>query len=259
MAQMKSVLSREEAEKIVVAYNPRKFPQSVSPMASQFVQFHTGNHSSSFQIDQIVAEQTGIAEIERVSIEERVEREALEKLKDLQEQAYAEAYAIGLDEGREKAFAEKSEEFDQNLGHFANLLASIENLKSDLISSNETQIMRLVSYLARRLAMTEIQEKPELVLEVIRQAIASAQSDESITVRVSPSDFAFIEATKAKLGKSFEALQTAKFESSEEIHDGGCIVETNYGDVDATMEQRFEKLWAAISEKLPPVHNVVGG
>ena len=262
MATAKSVLPKEEADKVVVAYNPRKFPQTVSKVANDFIAFNGGagaTSSSSFKIDSIVAEQTGIAELERISIEERVESQALERIKDLQEQAYREAYALGLDEGREKAFETKSNEFSEKIQHFETLIASIERLKADLIASNETQLLRLVVYLARRLAMAEIKERPELILEVIQHAVASAQSDESITVRLSPSDFAFIEETREKLGKEFDTLKSAKFEASEDVTNGGCIVETNYGDVDATMEQRFEKLWQALSEKLPQVKNVVGG
>ena len=261
MAFAKSVISKEDAEKIVVAYNPRKFPQTVSSMASQFIAFSHDNPNagtSHFKIDQIVAQQTGIAELERLSIEEQVERDALERIKDLQEQAYTEAYSLGLDEGREKAFEEKKSEFEQKLLHFESLISSVETLKSDLIASNETQILRLVTHMVKRLVFDEVKERPELILEVVRRAIESAQSDESIVVKVSPSDMVFLEETRGKLGKEFDSLQRAKFESSESIKNGGCIVETNYGDIDATMEQRFERLWAAISEKLPKVKNVVG-
>jgi flagellar assembly protein FliH len=261
MSTHKSVLSREEADKLAVAYAPRKFPQSVSTAASHFMAFNAnqaGGKGSSFKIDTLVAEQTGMAELERLSVEAKVEKQALERLKDLQEQAYREAYALGLDEGREKAFEEKRSEFQEKVHHFEELISSVERLKSDLIASNEAQILKLVMYMAKRLAMAEVAERPELVREVIKAAVESAQSDESIVVRLSPSDMQFIDETRVKLGKEFEALKKAKFEASDTVQSGGCIVETNYGDVDATMEQRFEKLWAAVSEKLPKLRNVVG-
>lgn len=261
MATQKSVLSKDEADKLAVAYAPRKFPHSVSVAASDFMAFNSGTGGGaggSFKIDTLVAEQTGMAELERLSVEAKVERQALERLKDLQEQAYREAYALGLDEGREKAFEEKRSVFQEKVLHFEELISSVERLKSDLIASNEAQILRLVMYMAKRLAMAEVKERPELVLEVIKTAVESAQSEEAITVRLSPSDMQFIDETRMKLGKEFDALKKAKFEASDSVSDGGCVVETNYGDVDATMEQRFEKLWTAVSEKLPKLKNVVG-
>jgi flagellar assembly protein FliH len=257
MPMAKSVLSKEEAENVAMAYSLRKFPTTVSKTASDFVAFNAGS-GSSFQIDNIVAEQTGIAQLERISIDEKVEQMALARLKDIQEQAYQQAYQLGLDEGREKAFLERKGEFEEKIQHMEDLVGSIARLKADLVAANETQIVSLVFYLAKRLVMKEIQEKPEIVLEVIRNAVESAQSDENVTVRLSLSDYEFVEGIKEKLGKEFESVKSARIESSADVSNGGCVVETNYGDVNATLEQRVEKLWASLSEKLHKVKNVIG-
>ncbi len=252
----KAVLTKEEAEKVAVVYAPRRFPATVSASASDFVAFNTGTESS-FRIDRLVAEQTGIAEIERLSIEEKVEREALTRLKELQEDAYQQAYQLGLDEGREKAFQENQAELQEKIRHLEGLLQSVENLKVDLVASNETHIVKLIYYMAKRVVLAEVNERQELVLEVVRQAVQSAQSEENVRVRVSHSDFEFIETAKEKLGKDFDSIKRAQIEASDDITNGGCIVETNYGDVNATLEQRLEKLWNSVAEKLPKVHNIV--
>lgn len=257
----KAVLSKDDAQKIAVAYSPRKFPQTVSPAASSFVAYQSAKEAdgaeSSFRIDRIVAQQTGIADLERVSIEERVEKEALSRLKELQEQAYKQAYQLGLEEGREKAYQESAADFQARLSSLETLIGSIENLKPQLVSFNESHIVRLAYVMAKKIAMDEIVERKELVLKVVQQAIESAQSEESITVRVSESDLQFIESMREKLGKEFESIKRTKFESSDSISSGGCIVETNYGDVDATVEQRVEKLWDSLSGKIPKVKDSV--
>lgn len=258
----KGVLSEDEAKKIAIAYAPRKFPQTVTPAASSFVAFQSNQEASgknpSFRIDRIVAEQTGIADLERVSMEERVEREALGRLKDIQEQAYQQAYQMGLEEGREKAYQETSEAFVERMAHMDQLISSMENLKPELVSYNEAHIVRLAYTMAKKIAMTEIAENTELILNTVRQAIESAQSDENITVRLAPSDLEFIEHMKEKLGKDFDKLKKARLEASESITPGGCVVETNYGDVDATVEQRVEKLWSSLASKLPKVSDIAG-
>lgn len=259
----KSILSKEDAEKIVVSYHPRKFPLAVSQPASDFVALQKRQREDGFEqtfrIDRIVAEQTGIAELERLSIEEKVEQEALGRIKEVQEKAYEEAYQLGLDEGRERAFQERQSELDEKIAHLNSVVANVQNLKSDLITYNETHILSLTFFMARRLILDEVAARPELVLNIIKSAIENAQEEENITVRLSPSDYQFVEDTKSKLGKDYESLKGATFEASENITSGGCIIETNYGDVDATIEKRLEKLWDEVSEKLPRVKNVVGG
>lgn len=256
----KIVLSKEEAERMAVAYSPRRFPTTVQSTARDFVAYRNSKQDGqepSFRIDKIVAEQTGIAELERLSIEEKVEREALSRIKELQEQAYHEAYQLGFDEGRESAFVERKTELVRSLNQLADLLGSIERLKEDLVANNERQIVRLVFEMAKRVVLRELSVSQDAVLDVMKQAVASAQSEETITIRVSSDDYAFIENIKTKLGKDFDFLQRAKLEASEEVSKGGCIVETNYGVVNATVEQRLDKLWATISEKLPKVGDVI--
>lgn len=255
----KSIFSKNEADKLAVSYSPRKFPTVVAPTALEFVSRQSQNSLSGFKIDKIVAEKTGIARMERLSIEEKVEQEALARLKDLEEQAYREAYRLGLEEGRQKAFAESRDELQEKMQSLKSVIAAIESLKVDLVGFNEAHIMRLIYYMAKRLMMDEISTRPEAVLSVVQQAAAAAQSDETITVRVAEEDFAFIEGAREELGTEFAVLGRARIESSPEIKPGGCIVQTNYGDVDATVERRLEKLWESIEEKMPQVKPVVGG
>lgn len=254
----KSVLSREEAEKVAVAYSPRAFPATISPIAVEFVQYQSQEENPSFRIDRLVAQQTGVAEIERLSIEEKVEQEALARLKDLQEEAYQQAYQLGLDEGRDQAFKQHEAELLERMSRLDQLTHSLANLKPDLVAFNESHLVRLAFYIARRIAMTEISTKPETILQVMNEAIASAQTEENVTIRISPDDYRFIESIKETIGKDLEAIRKAKIEESPEITSGGCIVATNYGDVDARVEQRIEKLWESLSEKLPKVKDEAG-
>jgi flagellar assembly protein FliH len=259
----KAVFSKEEAESLAIAFTPKKFPHSASAAAASFVAFQAeasrDGKMPSFQLDRIVSEQTGIAEIERISLDERVEREALTRLKDIQEQAYQQGYQLGLNDGSLKAFDESKSALEKNINHMEALLARIENLKRDLASFNEAHIVRLTYFMARKVAMSEITQKPELIVQIVKEAIEGAQNDESVVVRLSPDDFKFIDGIREKLGKEFESVKRAKLEASDDIHNGGCRIETNYGDVDATIEQRINKLWEALSEKLPRTKDSVGG
>ncbi|MCB0357040.1 MAG: hypothetical protein KDD40_08540, partial [Bdellovibrionales bacterium] len=38
------------------------------------------------------------------------------------------------------------------------------------------------------------------------------------------------------------------------MSNGGCILETNYGAIDARIEERLEKVWKAIEDKMPRIN-----
>ncbi|MCM2280740.1 MAG: FliH/SctL family protein [Bdellovibrionaceae bacterium] len=255
---MSSVLDKDQAEKVVVTYTPRKFPLVISPVAKEFFAHQSAQGKSSFRIDPVNAVQTGIAELERVSIEEKVEILALEKVKQIQEEAYQQAYQLGLDEGRERALASHQRDLEEKLGALDQLVSRIGSLKTELTTANESYLMKLLYYMASRVAMDEIHARPEVILSILRQSVEDAQSEEKVTVRVSRQDYEFISSAKEKLGKDVEFVKRIKFEESDSIAPGGCVVETNYGSVDATIEKRLIKLWETIAEKMPKVNDTVG-
>ena len=80
-----------------------------------------------------------------------------------------------------------------------------------------------------------------------------SQDEEEIRVQVPQSQFDFISALKNETGREFEFLKKIKFEGNSEIRAGGCLVETNFGEVDARVEQRIASLWETLKENLPRI------
>jgi len=248
---MKTVIAKEEAEFVVVAHAPKKFPFVISPVAREFVANSEQADAPNFQIDPKVAKQTGIAELQRLSIEQQVERLALERVQSIQENAYREAYQLGLDEGRERAFSENKLEFEKRLKDLDGLIDSITKIKSQLLVEHEAHIVKLLFYVARRLVMQEISAKPESILPVLESVLKDVESSEAVKVLVSKSDLEFLNQISAQSGADNELLKRAQFEEREDVTPGGCIVETNYGSIDASLEKRFEKLWDTLAERIP--------
>lgn len=250
-AIIQKILSKEDAETRVVDYTPREFPNRMSEAAVEFVRYQSTQENPDFKIDRIVSMTTGIAELEKVSLSERVEVEALERLKSMQEEAYRQGYDLGRDEGQESAYQEKSDELAQRLHRLDGIMSSLENLKSELVKQNEASIVTLIYQIANKIAMAEIKQNPELVLPVLQQAAVGSQDEEQIVIRISQTDLEFIENTKARLGQEFEFVKRAKLEANEDVRQGGCVIVTNFGQVDATIEKRLEKVWASVETKLP--------
>jgi flagellar assembly protein FliH len=254
----KCVLKKIAAEKIALEYLPQKFPFAMSGPAEQFIQLNPNHgNAGSFRLNDLVSEQTGVADRERLSSEEMVEVRALEKLKEVQESAHREAYAIGLEEGRAAAFKQYEEELKARLADFAELGLSLSKLKLDLVNFNESHIVKLIYFMANRLAMYEIEQNPEAILAVLKTLIEGSYEGEQVLIRLSPQDFKFVNETRERLGTDFEFLKKARLDESPEIKPGGCIIETNYGVVDATLEERAHKLMETTFASAPKVRDSI--
>lgn len=252
-----TVLSKEVAEKTVLEFVPVRFDLGTPEQAMNYLA--EKKKGSDFRMNDAVRVQTGIDQVEKVSEEQKVEEAALEKLKEIQEQAYQEAYQLGLEEGRKEAFENVSGEIAEKLQSLDQLLLAIKDIKTEMASFNESHLLKLTFMMAARLAKTELQSNNEAMISILRDAVGLAQDEEDVTVHVSPSQFEFLEQLKQETGRDFEFIKKIHFEPSGDVTDGGCIVETNYGEVDSRIEQRVEQLWTVLSENMPKVKDRIAG
>ncbi|MDX9731482.1 MAG: FliH/SctL family protein, partial [Bdellovibrionales bacterium] len=129
-----------------------------------------------------------------------------------------------------------------------------------VLKLNEASMVKLIFQIASKLAQTEIEGNKDLILTVLKQAVVDAQEDDSLTIRLAKRDFEFIEESRARiegLGDEYEKIRRAKLEANEDIVPGGCVIVTSFGQVDATVEKRIEKVWSLVSEKMPKVSDVI--
>ena len=247
---MGAILKKTFADKIVFKYNAKDLQFEPSIAASDFVSAQ-GSESSDFQIADVVAAQSGVADLRRKNIETQVEGTVLERLKEIEEQAYKQAYELGLVEGAEKSFSEKSDEFLQKLKSFDSVLSGIENFKAELLKENEVIFIKLIFQIASKIARRTIELDNEHILGLLNELILEVQSADSINVKLNPEDFRFIEDLREKKVKEVEKLERVRIFSYNGVTRGGCIVETNYGEIDATVEQRVQKAWSILEPKMP--------
>lgn len=220
--------------------------------AKSFIRLDTGPNTT-FKVSDLVAQQTGITAAEKKILEEKVQEMVLAQLKEVEQRGYQEAYELGLEVGRKEAFERHIQQYKASFDRFDQLLLSLQGLASKLVEKNESRILELVMKLSEKLALDHIKENKEVILKVLKSVFADFQNEESVTIKLSEADTEFIEEVKMRVGfnEDMKFLEGHKIEAKAEIKDGGCLIETNYGVVDATIEERFSKLWTEIKNKIP--------
>lgn len=247
----KPVLKPKEADVQYLIYQPRTFEMSIPEQAVSFARGQEVEGKRRFVINELVAETTKLEELEKKNFQTLVEGEVLSRLKAIEENAYAEAYALGTKDGFDKGFEEMVSQVKTQVESLKNVTELINNQKTKLAIDNEKHLVETIFHIAKALAMAEIRANPENVLKVITKALENAQSEEEIILKINPKDSEFLERVKATAGNPFERMSHLRVEASENIAPGGVIVETNYGIVDATIETRVRKIWESLSAKIP--------
>ncbi len=253
---LKPDMTAEELQDVtVLSYTPKQFNFGTPEAALDYL--NEKKFGSDFVMSDVLRTTTGVEEIERQSEEQKIEQKVLEKIAELQEEAYQQAYALGFDEGTQKAFEDKKAELESNITDFQTIAAHLLKIKEEMVHQNEAHIMKMIFEIASRLAFDHINDKQEIVLQLIKKSIEQAQAEESVNVRVSNVQLEFLQQAKQNPQRDLDFLKNVKFEGSDSISVGSCIVETNYGVIDASIEERISKLWAEFKQALPKVKSPI--
>lgn len=245
------IIKSDQSMQEVLTYEPQKLISTPPENMDDLVRIKDLNND--FLISDIVKNFTGLAEIEEKRAESEIEKKALEELKSVQEQAYAEAFELGLVEGRKKAFQESSVIINESLQNLEHLVSSIRNAKINFLNSNENQLIKMSFYLATKIALFEVSSNTEkAVLEVLKECISISHGEEKIKIGVAPEQVEFLETLQKEQNREYDFLKKAEFIPQNDVRLGGCVITTNFSEIDARIEERIEKLWNEVQSAIPP-------
>ncbi len=245
-----------KSDELVKEFTPRIF--SLNKSEANAMHLAEKKSGSDFVMSDIVKKISGIEAIEKKNEQDVIDRRVDEKMTELKKQAYDEAYQMGLADGFKSATEQKLNEINKAMDDFQVLVNSIHTIKADLVHQNEAHILTTIFRIAEKIAYGHIAENPDLVLPVIKESIELAQSDDEVTILVSPEQIDFIENLKKESHREFDFLKNVRLQPSNTILSGGCIVETNYGIIDAQVQTRIEKIWTDLSQALPKIKKIAG-
>ena len=155
---------------------------------------------------------------------------------EIEEQAYSQGFTkgekAGIEAGRKK--------LEVVLNDFREALLELEKVGKDIYRNTEKQIVKLALAIARKIVCHEIATDEEVVLNVVKEALTNVLDHEEIKIRISPSDSQVLRDAKIQLSTIVDDIENVTIEEDERILDGGCVIETSAGDIDARIEKQFQ-------------------
>jgi len=94
--------------------------------------------------------------------------------------------------------------------------------------------------IARQVICQEVAFNRDIVVCVAREALAKVEDPGRIKIKMSPSDLQFIKETRSQLSNMIENIDNVTLEAAENIQNGGCIIETDLGEIDARIEKQLQ-------------------
>ncbi|MDE2623428.1 MAG: flagellar assembly protein FliH [Betaproteobacteria bacterium] len=159
------------------------------------------------------------------------------ELESIHQQAHDEGYQAGYAEGRQRA----AQEAERLAGLIAALDRQLQQVDQEVLQG----LLKLSLEVARQMVRKSLQTKPDLVLEVVREAVGSLPHfNHGARLALHPDDAALV---RTAMGEQLEHSGWKIFEDMG-IGRGGCRVDTAHSQIDASLDKRWQQIVASLGE-----------
>ncbi|MHB8578602.1 MAG: FliH/SctL family protein [Ignavibacteriaceae bacterium] len=167
-----------------------------------------------------------------------------ESSEDFLQSQFMQHYEKGFDEGRESVSAQLGKEFSEKLNKMykdvSNIVAEFDRRANEYSLSFEKLVIDLSLVIAEKIIKREISQEPSIE-KVLSDAIKRVIGSNKIMVKLNPNDLRNLSEENKNLF-SGESYSKINFEPDERIESGGCLVETEIGNVDARISNQISEL-----------------
>jgi flagellar assembly protein FliH len=160
------------------------------------------------------------------------------------------AFQKGFLEGKRIGFDSGSKKADSVVDTLKQILDQLKNIRQEIYQEIEKEAAQLALSIAKKIVCHEVKVTQETVTCVAREALSRVNNPAKITIKLNPEDLQFIKDTQFQFSRFLRNVDNIRFEAEESIQSGGCLVETDRGDIDARIEKQFQAIEESFQTQL---------
>jgi len=124
----------------------------------------------------------------------------------------------------------------------------LEVEKQNFLKRSERQLVEMALAISKKIIRKEVSVDPEIIRKIAREALQRIvnSGSEKIVMRINPRDWESIMQSHRELLLPNGSGNEIRIEKDERIEPGGCIVETEKGLVNASIEHQLERIGKAL-------------
>ena len=176
-------------------------------------------------------------------------------LEAVAEAARLQGYAAGLEEGRAAGLAAAEEALGESVRRLAMLVAGVHENQAAFYRSAERQVVDLALQIAQKVVEREVENMPDLAVNVIRAALEEMDTRTATRIRVSPNDEELLRRRWREVVPPGIPADRVELVADVRVASGGGVIESTHGQVDAQLETKLAELGNALWTFVMDVNN----
>jgi len=164
----------------------------------------------------------------------KVQREVDDLKEDARKAGNQQGYQDGYNDGKA--------EMERLIDRLKVIIQAAIDKRKEIIEDSEEQIVRIILLMARKVVKHITDKDEKVVIENIKAALQKVQGKEQIIIRVNSKDLEMTTEHKEEFIAMIEDLKFIKILEDSRVDRGGCVIETDFGSIDARIATQLEEM-----------------
>jgi len=157
----------------------------------------------------------------------------------------------GMEEGHESGYAEGKAEVERLIERTQVVLERAQDKRGEILSETEKEIIDLVLLISRKVIKVISENQRNVIISNVVQALRKVKAKGSVIIRVNMADLKLSTEHKQEFIKLMEGAKSVQIIEDSSVDSGGCIIETDFGEIDARISSQLAEMESKILEISP--------
>ena len=166
-------------------------------------------------------------------------------------QTEREAYERGYTDGHSKGYDEGKAEVQRLVESLHGIITRAIEKRNEIIEEAETQIINLVLLIVKKVIKVISENQKNVVINNVVQALRKLKSRGDVVIRVNLADLELTSEHVKDFMKMVENVKSITVLEDTSVDRGGCIIETDFGQIDARISSQLHEIEERILELMP--------
>ncbi|QTQ13745.1 flagellar assembly protein FliH [Treponema parvum] len=185
-------------------------------------------------------------------------KEAQEQALKIIDEAHAEQEKIkqqsskeGYEKGHEDGYVYGKAEADRLVERMHTILTAVMQRREEILQETEQQIVELVILMARKVIKVLSENQKSIIMNNVLLALKKVKGRGDVILRVNLEDVKMTAEHTRDFIERVENIKNISVIEDSSVERGGCIVETDFGAIDARISSQLKELEDKILEVAP--------
>lgn len=194
------------------------------------------------------------AEQDAADIVQKAKDEAAQILAEAQTQQSSmteQAHKDGFEQGRTAGYEEGKAEVERLIERTHTILDEVLARREQILRGTEQQIVELVILMTRKVVKLLSESQKNVVMANVLEALKKVKVRGKVNIRVNLADLKLTTEHAQNFVRQFESVEGVSVYEDSAVDKGGCIVETDFGSIDARIASQLGELETKVLDISP--------